>query len=185
MKSVLPFLGLIVVAAGLRAAERPLRIDTVESRVEIAVKATVDSFTGSLAAYDAAIRVDAEAGKVTAARFNFHFSDVKTGKADRDAEMHAWQDTPAHPDGCFTLAEIRPDETGASVARGTLELHGVSQELRFPVSILHEGGRYVMDGEAVVDTRRFGLPVIRKLMVLKVNPEVRVRFHLQGEIQPD
>jgi iron complex transport system substrate-binding protein len=35
-------------------------------------------------------------------------------------------------------------------------------------------------GDASLDTREFGLPVIRLFGLLKVDPVVRVRFHLQG-----
>lgn len=186
MKTPCLLLASLLLAAGVRAAEAPLRIDPAQSRVEVAVKATADSFVGALDAYAADIRMDTDTGKVASARFDFHFSDVKTGKTDRDAAMHEWQDTPAHPDGVFVLAEIGPDaKTGANVARGTLEFHGVSHEIRFPVSITTEAGRCALDGEAVVDTRQFGLPIIRKLLVLKVDPEVRVRFHLQGELRPE
>ncbi len=182
MKLTPLFIGLALVAPALRADERALLIDAAQSRVDVVVQATVDSFTGSLAAYEADIRVDTETGAVVAARFDFRFADVKTAKAARDEQMHAWQGTPTHPLGRFTLAEIGRDEAGASYARGQLLFHGVSRELRFPISVTREGTRYAMDGDAVVDTRRFGLPVIRKFAVLKVDPEVHVRFHLQGEL---
>ena len=163
-----------------RAAERPLRIDAARSGVEIDVKATVDSFTGKLDAYEADIAVDTVAERVTRAKFSFHFSSVKTGKADRDKEMHAWQDTPRHPDGGFTLASFDRGSDGRLMARGTLSLHGMAREIVFPVSVTHEGDRYAIDGDAALDTRDFGLSVIRKLLVLKVDPVVHVRFHLQG-----
>lgn len=186
MKFIPALLGLCpLLALGLRAAELPLDLDAAQSRVEIVVKATMDSFTGSLDAYEADIRVDSASGEVGAAHVGFHFSDVKTGNADRDTEMHEWQGTRDHPDGAFTLAAIERDEKGGRIARGALEFHGVSRELRFPITVTHEGARYAVDGEAVVDTRTFGLPVIRKFMVLKVDPEVRVRFHLQGEVRAE
>ncbi len=182
MKSTPFFIGLALLAPVLGAEERALRIDAAQSRVDVVVQATVDSFTGTLAAYDADIRVDTETGAVAAARFDFRFADVKTAKAARDEQMHAWQGTSTYPLGRFTLTEIVRDEAGASHARGELLLHGVSRELRFPISVTREGARYAMDGDAVVDTRRFGLPIIRKFAVLKVDPEVHVRFHLQGEL---
>lgn len=162
------------------AAEVPLQIDAARSRIDVVVKATVDSFTGRLENYDAKIAVDPASGEVRQARLAFRFTDVKTGKDDRDEQMHSWQDTEHHPDGLFTLASLSRGEGGRMVANGTLRLHDMAREISFPVAVAHEGGLFSIDGDAVIDTRDFGLPVIRKFMLLKVDPEVHVRFHLQG-----
>jgi hypothetical protein len=50
----------------------------------------------------------------------------------------------------------------------------------FPFTTSISNGLVVLDGTAVLDTRDFGLPVIRTLWLLKVDPVVRVHFHLQG-----
>lgn len=185
MKFVISLVAALATACAVRAAELPLVLDAASSRVEIAVKATVDSFVGKLEAYDAAIVVDTARGEVVRARFAFHFNDVKTGKADRDAAMHEWQDTATHPDGDFTLVAIEADPAGSGLrARGSLVLHGLAKEIVFPISIVRTGDQYVIEGDAALDTREFGLPIIRKFMVLKVDPEVHVRFHLQGGTAP-
>lgn len=164
-----------------RAAEAPLRIDTARSRVDIVVKATVDSFVGRLDNYEATVVVDPAAGEVRSARFAFKFNDVKTGKDDRDEQMHLWQNTERYPDGLFTLASLTRGEGGQFTAAGTLKFHDMSREISFPVTVSHENGLFSIDGDALLDTRDFGLPVIKKFLVLKVDPEVHVRFHLQGE----
>lgn len=159
----------------------PLAVDSAQSRVEIVVKATVDSFTGTLEAYDAEIAVDS--GRVTAARFAFHFADVHTGKEGRDEAMNEWQDTRHHPDGVFVLKTIESVDNRLE-AHGTLRLHDVTREVAFPVTVTTDRKLYSIDGEAPLDTRDFGLPIIRKFAVLKVDPVVRVRFHLQGLAKP-
>lgn len=187
MKSLIFLSAALATAGGLGAAELPLAVDATHSRVEVVVKATVDSFVGKLEAYDAAIVLDPANGEVVAAKVAFHFADVKTGKSDRDEAMHEWQETPKHPDGVFTLTAIERDPAtpGGRLARGTLVLHGRSKELVIPVSITHAGDDYAIDGDATLDTRDYGLPIIRKMMVLKVDPEVHVRFHLQGKLAGD
>ncbi|MCU0792798.1 MAG: YceI family protein [Opitutaceae bacterium] len=171
---------LLLPFAFAQAAEVPLQLDPAHSRVDIVVKATVDSFVGTLENYDANIRVDAATGEVRAADFAFHFTDVKTGNADRDEQMNEWQDTARHPDGAFHLATLTRGTHGGLLAAGTLTLHNVARELTFPVSVTHDGELYAIDGEATLDTRDFGLPVIKKFLLLKVDPSVKVRFHLQG-----
>ncbi len=160
------------------AAPASLIIDPAQSRIEVVVKATVDSFTATLSTYKAAIEVDS--GRVTAATLAFDFTEVHTGKAARDEAMNAWQDTSLHPRCVFTLGSLNAEADGHLTAHGTLGLHGVVRPLAFPVHIATDQTVYVIDGEATLDTRDYGLPVIRKFGLLKVAPVVTVRFHLQG-----
>lgn len=171
-------LGLVPV---LPAAET-LTIDKTRSRIEADVKATMDSFTGQLQDYDAQIAVDPAAGRVTAATVRFRVADFKTGKASRDEKMNDWQDTAHHPDATFTLDKLEPAADGRFRAHGRFTFHGVTQPLDFPVSLIVDHATYAIDGEVPVDTRRFDLPVIRVMAFLKVDPTVRVHFHLQGTL---
>lgn len=163
------------------AAERTLVVDPAHSHVEIGVTATVDSFVGSLNRYDASVCVN-DAGVITQARFAFHFSDVVTGKAKRDAKMHEWQDTAHHPDGEFVLRSLERTPDGRWLGHGLLRFHDVEHPLDVPIAVTSDGSLLAIDGEAVVDTRDFALPVIRLLGLLKVDPHVAVRFHLQGSL---
>jgi polyisoprenoid-binding protein YceI len=180
MRVPIPFLLFgAAAAASLGAAERPLRVDAAHSRIEVAVKATVDSFVGRLDAYEPVILVD-DAGTIVSARLGFHFRDLHTGKDSRDRAMHKWQQTEAHPDGLFVLTAIERRDGAEATAAGQLTLHGVTREIRFPVTVRREGARYALDGDATIDTREFGLPGIRMLGLLKVDTRVHVRFHLQA-----
>ncbi len=165
--------------AALSGHAAQLACDPVQSRVEIIVKATVDSFTGRLAKFEPAVTFGPD-GRVTAARIRFQFSDVQTGKDKRDKAMHEWQQTDRFPDGEFELVSLTPQSDAAWRAQGRLTIHGQTQALDFPVTIVTQGDVCAIDGEAVVDTRGFNLPVIRMMGLLKVDPLVHVRFHLQG-----
>lgn len=173
---------LALLPAALVAAERPLVVDKARSQIDIVVKATVDSFTGSLNDYDARLIVDDKTGQVKATEVRFDFINVKTGKEKRDAKMHDWQDTPNHPQGAFVLQRLETMDDGKRMAFGHLELHGLRREITFPVVITRDQRLYAIDGEAVIDTRDYGLPVIRMMGLLKVDPMVKVRFHLQAEL---
>jgi polyisoprenoid-binding protein YceI len=179
------FTALLALAPALRAADRPLTIDAAQSRVEVAVRATVDSFTGKLSAYEPAIAVGDD-GRVTSARLAFRFRDLLTGKEGRDKAMHKWQETDRFPDGLFVLTSLEPASAPAAslVAIGRLTFHGVTRELRFPAAVVHEAGTYLLTGDAPIDTREFGLPIIRMMGLLKVDPLVHVKFHLQGRVTP-
>jgi polyisoprenoid-binding protein YceI len=179
-----PFALLAALLGGpLSAAETPLILDSVHSHIEVAVKASLHSFTARLNTFDPRLAID-DAGKIAAASVSFHFRDLFTGKADRDKQMHAWQQTDAHPDAAFKLTALEPAAAGTFHAVGQLTFHGVTRELRFPATVTHDGPLYAIDGDAPFDTRDFGLPVIRMFGVLKVDPIVHVRFHLQARKTP-
>jgi len=148
----IPVGAMMAATAVLTAAEQPLVLDKTASHIDIAVKATVDSFVGKLADFTPTILADAATGKVTTAKITFHFNDVKTGNEKRDHEMHVWQQTDKFPDGEFALSAIEPASDGKFTARGALSFHGVTKELVFPVTVNRQGASLTVDGEAVVDT---------------------------------
>lgn len=160
-------------------AQTKLECDLSQSHVEVIVKATVDSFTGHLEKFDSAVTLD-DSGRITEATFRFQFADLKTGRDRRDRAMIEWENTARFPGGEYRLETLTPDAGGRWLARGNLTLHGETHALQFPVSILTEQAICVIDGEAVIDTRDYGLPLIRVWGVVKVDPLVHVRFHLQG-----
>ena len=171
-------MGAVSLLTRVDATESPLAIDLLQSRIEIAVKATMDSFVGRLTAYEPTITV-AEDGNIAGVRLAFHFKDLVTGKDKRDKAMHNWQHTEEFPDGRFEMTALEPTN-GAATASGRLTFHGVTRDIRFPVAIVREGHRFSIDGDATIDTRDFGLPKIRMMGLLTVDPVVHVRFHLQG-----
>lgn len=180
-RSLLPLLLALATAGAAAAADQPLRIDPARSTIEVDVKATMDSFTGHLAAYDLQMRADPATGTVTATTFAFRLADLQTGKAKRDRAMLDWLGA-AHPDGRFELTRLEPAASGRFRAVGQLTLHGVTRPIEFPVAVTTDRSVYALDGEATVDHREFGLPIIKLLLMVKVDPLVHVRFHLQGTL---
>ena len=71
----------LALAGRAAAAEKPLTIDAAQSRVDIVVKASMDSFTGQLNRYEATLTADAE-GKIAGFRLAFRFLDITTGKVN-------------------------------------------------------------------------------------------------------
>lgn len=179
-----PLLALLAAGCAVTGAFAgiPLRVDPSQSYINVRVTATIDSFTARLTAFEPDIVYDPVTRRVETATLGFHFADLNTGKAARDRQMHEWQLTAQFPDGRFELGAIEATAAGGSVARGQLTLHGITREIAFPVEIAGDHTRLAIDGEARIDTRDFGLKVIRKFAVLKVQPIVLVRFHLQGRL---
>lgn len=160
----------------------PLRVDRAASRFDIAVKATVGSFTGHLRAFTADVTTDPDGRRVESASFRCDFTAISTGNDHRNRDMDAWQETGRFPQVSFVLTSLESARGGLQTASGRLRLHGVERTIQFPVSISSAHGRMIIDGDATLDTRDFGLPIIRKFWALTVNPVVHVHFHLEGDL---
>ena len=178
MKLVRLLPALLALPAAVLAQEVRLKIDKARSFIDVDVKATVDSFIGRLEGYEAVIPLDA-AGKIKTARVSFKFTDLKTGKTDRDAKMLEWLGGGV-PEGKFDLGTLALAPDGQGVANGNLTFHGVTQRIEFPVLITKADDTTTIAGEATLDYRNWGLKVIRLAMLLKVDPLVKVKFKLTG-----
>jgi polyisoprenoid-binding protein YceI len=162
----------------------PVIVDKGRSDVEIAVKATIGSFVAKLQDYEVSVTLAQETGSVTATVFRMNFATVRTGDTDRDRDMTDWEQAGRYPDVVFTLTSLEPGAGAKYTAHGRLLFHGVDRPISFPMSVEMRQRQVDMQGAATVDTREFGLPVITKYLLLKVDPIVRLQFHLQGRIAP-
>lgn len=160
------------------AAATALKVDRTRSFVDVDVRMTVGSFTGRLEAYDAQVTFDPP-GKIKAATFAFRFADLKTGDAKRDADMIRWLGG-GDPAGHFQLGALALTPDGQGHASGRLTLHGRAELVELPVNVTQLDGDWTIAGSASLRYTDWGLKVIRKLGVLKVDPEVKVRFKLIG-----
>lgn len=181
---LLSFLVLLGAPLLLQAAPVTLSVDKLASRVNVDVKATVDSFVGKLNDYKAEIAVDSETGAVLSCNFTFRVVDIKTGKDKRDKAMNEWQKSDKFADASFVMESIAPAAGNVQTVKGTCTFHGVSKPLSFPLTVTRKGTSYQFDGEAIIDTQEHDLPIIRMMAVLKVDPKVKVAFHVEAAQKP-
>lgn len=164
------------------AAGAPLQIDYAQSRIEVAVRSTSGSFKGKLQHFEAAIDCEPQARLPSKATVNFDFKDLKTGINGRDNHMHKWLQYSKTPTGSFRLQSWEK-EGGESIAVGELTLHGITRQIRSPVTVKREEARYAIDGVVGLDYRDFGLPIIRTAALFTVNPHLKIVFHLSGKLE--
>ncbi len=157
-------------------------VDKSKSSITISAKATGDSFGGTLKDYSATITGNADTLEAQSAVVSWKFSDLDTGKADRDAKMLDWLEVGSHPKGTFTLTKLN-NKGGNLSANGTLNIHGVSQNIVFPVRVTKDGKSINISGTATLNTTNYGLPIIKMLAVMKVDPKVVVNFSLTGTVK--
>jgi polyisoprenoid-binding protein YceI len=178
MKSVRLFAVLLALPLASFAADRLLKLDPAASFVEVDVDVTVGDFTARLDKYD--LRVIAEDKKgVKSTVLNFKFADLKTGEPERDQKMLEWLGGNDAA-GKFESGIVALTPDGQGRVNGRLTFHGKTDSLEFPVNVTKAGNVYTITGEAMVDYRHFDLKTIRKAGLIKVDPNVKVRFKFTG-----
>ncbi len=178
MKKLLIFLPLITLAISLYGETQRLQIEKEKSKVEVEINVTAHSFIAKLENYEIKIQIDTESAKIKRTEFSFDFNDLKSGKNARDKAMLKWEEYNKYPNGSFILTALH--EQGEKViAEGMLTLHGIEKEILFPIKVNTEGTKWSISGSTVIDHLDWDLPIIKKL-VLKVDPNLSVNFHLEG-----
>lgn len=160
------------------ASAGTLDIDKAKSRIQVDAKATGHDFTGTLGDYTAKVTGNDATLQPTGVDLSWKFADLKTGDVKRDAEMLKW--LGKGPQGSFAFIKTWQDK-GKDYAQGKLTIHGVSKTIAFPYAAKKDGTWVTIDGTVSLDYQDFGLPLIRAMAVMTVNPKLTVRFHLVGE----
>jgi polyisoprenoid-binding protein YceI len=163
------------------AGAAPLEIDYKQSKLDVVVSATIDSFVGHLDKYQTTVECDGSTNLPAKAAVSFNFSDLKTGNTDRDAEMLKWLEYPNTPTASFALTGWKTIGT-TNIAVGQITIHGVKKAIEMPVTVKNSAGSLDIIGEAALDYRDFNLPKIRKMLMLVVDPHLKVKFHIVGKL---
>jgi polyisoprenoid-binding protein YceI len=174
-----PHLTLLLCLIPPLAGAGTLEIDKGKSRIQVDAKATGHAFTGTLDNFTAKVTGDDATLAPTGVDLSWKFSDLKTGDNERDQAMVKWLGGRG-PEGSFKFIKMWTDK-GQNYAQGTLKIHGISKTIAFPYTAKKEGKWVTIDGTAALDYYDFGLPLIRSMAVMTVNPKLAVRFHLVGE----
>lgn len=178
-KLPVPFaVGLLLgLLASVEAA--PLRLSMADSTLGVDAKASPgQNFTSMAQQFEARVDLDPETLEVREAVCSFHFADLDSEEAKRDQKMLRWMESEAYPDGAFTLKEVRRNGD-QWVGTGTFTMHGQSREIEVPFTVERDGDKVILDGQAEMDTREWGLPKIR-LFIFTVQTVIRPHFHLEG-----
>jgi polyisoprenoid-binding protein YceI len=157
-----------------------LKVDKSRSRIQVDGKSTGHGFTGTLEDYTAKVSGDMATLKPEEFELDWKFSDLKTEDEDRDENMIEWLGGGG-PKGSFKFIKIW-DQDGKTYAQGTITIHGVSKLIAFPYTVKKEGKWVTIDGVATLDYKDFGLPLIRAVAVMTVDPKLTVRFHVVGKL---
>jgi len=175
--------GMVLAAAmATPALAGTLTVDQAKSWVHVDAKSTGHDFTGKLEKFTASVSGDDATLAPSSASLSWDFADLKTGDGDRDKEMLSWLDHGKTPGGSFKMSKTWKDGKGATWAQGSLKIHGISKTVVFPVTAKKDGNHVSIGGEVWIDHQDFSLPIITKMVVMTVDPKLKISFHLEGSV---
>jgi polyisoprenoid-binding protein YceI len=102
---------------------------------------------------------------------------LRTGNELQDREMWNLIDSKRFPRILAELCELSAALPGRYAAAGQITLAGLARRYEGELALMRDGKRVTIAGEINVDVRDFGLKAMN-LLVLSVEPLVRVRLHL-------
>lgn len=161
------------------ASAGTMKFDAQKSWLKVDCKATGHGWTAQLKNFSASVSGDDTTLVPKSAQIKWKFSDIDSAEADRDKKMLDWLNATKNPSGSWKMTGQWKDSKGQQFVKGPLTIAGVSKEIVIPVTANKSGKNISLDGEVWIDTTDYGLPVI-KMLVMTVNPKVKIRFHLEG-----
>jgi polyisoprenoid-binding protein YceI len=161
------------------------RIDPKRSRVEIEgrtnlhpISAAADGLRGTIDAtvIDGRLAVDQQ----PSASLELEVDRIRSGNALFERELQRRAEARRFPTVTGDLRVIKGELDGRYTLEGDLTFHGVTRSVQGDVTVAIPDERSIrVDGAQVFDIRDFGLEA-PKLLLLKADPEVTVRLHVEA-----
>jgi polyisoprenoid-binding protein YceI len=106
-------------------------------------------------------------------------ASLRTGNGKRDKDMRKSMEVEQHPTMRFDLAQVEPGKrTGDTVAirlRGTLTIHGVTQQVDVPGRVWAEGDDWRLRADFPLNVKDYAVGGLSKLLgVLKMSEHITV-----------
>ena len=156
------------------------------SQVRFDAKAFLHTFAGTTSRVEGSIRVgDLDRLSDAAACIRIDAASLDTGNRIRDGNMREGHlETSRFPTIDFLLTMVdgmmRQPGRWQFMASGTLSLHGVEREVRFPIRAREEGETVVLTGQLPLKMTDYGIPIPRFLL-LSVEDQVLVSFDVTAK----
>lgn len=179
----LPLLAALLCGSNALDAETRILVPDDQSSVTAKVGSTVHDFTVAVKEY--ALQAETgPGGDIRSGVFTAQVGKVDSDDTSRDKDMYKWAEETKHPTITYSVASFTYDAKGQATAKGTLSWHGVSKALDIPVAITRKDGKVAIDASFKLDHRDWGLPKIRNMFVLTVDPVMDFTIHLSGTLVP-
>ena len=156
--------------------------EAANSSVKFTARATAHSFTGTVKKWTLTASFPGKSDVPEEATFSADIASIVTGDGKRDKEMWKWFESDKFATVEFKLKNIT-GEGDARVAHGDLVLHGATKTVDIPVKLERTDQTVKISGAITLDHVNFGLPKIRKMAFMTVDPKVKVEFAIAGTLK--
>ena len=127
-------------------------------------------------------RIDADV--TPAAHLELLVSRLTSGNSAYDGELHRQIDGRRFPTAYVDLHAVKAVDPPNFHVRGEVTLRGVTVPAEGVVTVnLPEPGLMVVTGEESLNISDFGIPP-PSLFMIKIDPEVKLRLHLEARAEP-
>jgi polyisoprenoid-binding protein YceI len=115
------------------------------------------------------------------ARLEMPLQALKSGNRIEDMEMERRMDVRRYPNIVAKILKLEPLGDSRYTATADLTVRDTTKTVKAAVEVHVDGTKLVVETEHVFDMRDFGVDPPRILM-LKMEPEVRVKAHIEAEL---
>lgn len=154
-------------------------IDPSTSTVEVAAKSTLHGITGRADGVTGTIEIGDD-GTLLGAHVEVEAERLRWGNPLLDRETRRRIDVRSHP---TIIGDVRAVESAVGAAmhlRGSIAFLGVEREVTGDITVVTASpARVVVEGEQTFDVRDWGLEP-PNLLLVRVEPEIRVRIHVEA-----
>jgi hypothetical protein len=165
-------------------------VSTAGSLLTFDARSTLHTVHGKTTALEGFIDVSRGAGDtlvldpLPVMRISFAVEQLRSGNTMMDREMWKLIDSKRFPRITAELRSLQASPTpGHYVAGGDVTLAGRTKRYEGEMTFAWNGDDAVLDGALEVDIRDFGL-IPPTILIIKVNPVVKVQLHLVAKRVP-
>ena len=159
------------------------RIDPSASTVDVAAKSTLHGIDGHADGVTGTVEIDSD-GALVGGHIELEAERLRWGNPLLDRETRRRINVRAHPTISGDVRSVDSTEGVSMHLRGTIAFLGVENDVDGDIAVtVSSPGRIVVDGEQSFDVRDWGLEP-PNLLLIRVEPTIRVRIHVEAEAEP-
>jgi len=178
--------GLLGLCGLLAVALRPVqaadwKMDPAGSKLEFVATFEKTAAPGVFREFDASLRFDPEKPARSSLDVTIKVTSADMNIPDVNKEIRGkdWFDYAGFPQAEFHSTDLRRVEGNRYVARGTLTLKGVKQQVDVPFSWTAAGDGAVMEGELTLKRGAFGIGLGEWKATDTIGADVKVKFKVK------
>ena len=175
------FAAALLVAAPNPAHAADWKMDAGTSRLEFAATYEKAVAPGVFREFDTRVRFDAD--KPAEGRLDVTIvvksADMNSADVNKAISGAEWFDFARFPQAEFHATDIRRTDPGRYLARGTLSLKGVQQQVEVPFSWAETGDAARMEGEFIVKRGAFGIGTGEWAASTVIGADVSIKFSVR------